>query len=157
MAQLGRSDGLVIESRSAWTHSANKTKTPDFSAFNFVSALEPKCIADTQFSPRKCATRAPSPCQPVHTISQFLCTGSGKPFLSVVSTQRWVFFGCNHLILASYALRLWLIAQVCDLQVGDLFILLETPHLYVNYILGSTAALQLTVTFSLPNMRSIKS
>jgi thymidylate synthase len=86
---------------------------------------------------------------PCHLLFQFY-VAEGK--LSCMMTQRSadVFLGLPFNI-ASYALLTHMIAQVCDLKVGELIISLGDTHLYQNHF--EQARLQLTRTHrALPSL-----
>lgn len=88
----------------------------------------------TGWNPKEADQVALPPC---HTLFQFYVskTQSGTPALSCQLYQRSgdTFLGVPFNI-ASYALLTHMIAQVCDLQVGDFVHTLGDTHLYLNHL-----------------------
>jgi thymidylate synthase len=77
---------------------------------------------------------------PCHVMSQFY-VADGKLSCQMYQRSADVFLGVPFNI-ASYALLLMMIAQVCDLQPGDFVHTLGDTHLYLNHL--EQARLQLT-------------
>ena len=77
---------------------------------------------------------------PCHTLCQFY-VADGKLSLQLYQRSADVFLGVPFNI-ASYALLTAMVAQVCDLEVGDFVHTLGDAHLYVNHL--EQARLQLT-------------
>jgi thymidylate synthase len=87
---------------------------------------------------------------PCHVLFQFY-VAQGRLSCQLYQRSADVFLGVPFNI-ASYALLTLMIAQVCDLQPGDLVHTLGDTHLYLNHI--DQARLQISrESFSLPQMR----
>jgi thymidylate synthase len=139
-------DGLVIDQISELIQQIKQN--PD-SRRLIVSAWNPSVLPDTQFSPKENAQQGRQALPPCHTMFQFYVL-NGKLSCQLYQRSGDVFLGVPFNI-ASYALLTMMIAQVCDLQVGDFIHTFGDAHLYVNHL--EQAALQLTrQPFPLPNM-----
>jgi len=93
---------------------------------------------------------------PCHTMFQFYVTPAASGHRARLSCQLYqrsadIFLGVPFNI-ASYALLTMMVAQICDLEPGDLVHTLGDAHLYVNHL--DQARLQLTrEPFPLPQMK----
>jgi len=70
---------------------------------------------------------------PCHVLSQFYVSGDKKLSCHMYQRSQDVFLGApfNY---ASYALLTHMIAQVCDLQVGELVVSTGDTHIYQNHV-----------------------
>lgn len=69
---------------------------------------------------------------PCHILAQFYVSNSGKLSCHMYQRSVDVFLGLPFNI-ASYALLTHMIAQVCDIQVGELVISTGDTHIYLNH------------------------
>ncbi|WAJ69901.1 thymidylate synthase [Catenovulum adriaticum] len=106
-------------------------KTPD-SRRLIISAWNPTVLPDTQFSPKENAEQGKQALPPCHTLFQFY-VADGKLSCQLYQRSADIFLGVPFNI-ASYALFTMMIAQVCDLEVGDFVHTLGDAHLYSNHI-----------------------
>jgi thymidylate synthase len=114
-----------------------------------VSAWNPAVLPDTSFSPKENALNGRQALPPCHTMFQFYVL-EGKLSCQLYQRSGDIFLGVPFNI-ASYALLTMMLAQVCDLQLGDFIHTLGDAHLYVNHL--EQAKLQLTrQPYSLPKM-----
>lgn len=128
----------------------NEIKTNPDSRRLIVSGWNPSVLPDTKFSPKENAAMGKQALPPCHTLFQFYVL-NGK--LSCQLYQRSVdtLQGCPFNI-ASYALLTMMIAQVCDLEVGDFVHTLGDAHIYSNHM--EQVDLQLSrKPFPLPQMK----
>jgi thymidylate synthase len=70
---------------------------------------------------------------PCHMMSQFYVSSSGKLSCQMYQRSADMFLGVPFNI-ASYALFTHMIAQVCDLDLGELVIVLGDAHIYLNHL-----------------------
>ena len=87
---------------------------------------------------------------PCHTLFQFY-VADGKLSCQLYQRSADIFLGVPFNI-ASYALLTMMIAQVCDLEVGDFVHTLGDAHLYSNHLEQTDRQLA-REPFSLPKMR----
>ena len=139
-------DGQVIDQISELVE---QIKTNPDSRRLIVSAWNPAVLPDTSFSPKENAQQGRQALPPCHTMFQFYVL-EGKLSCQLYQRSGDIFLGVPFNI-ASYALLTMMIAQVCDLQLGDFIHTLGDAHLYVNHL--EQANLQLArQPYPLPNM-----
>jgi thymidylate synthase len=139
-------DGQVIDQIGQLIE---QIKTNPDSRRLIVSAWNPAVLPDTQFSPKENAAQGKQALPPCHTMFQFYVL-EGKLSCQLYQRSGDIFLGVPFNI-ASYALLTMMIAQVCNLQLGDFIHTLGDAHLYTNHI--EQAKLQLSrQPFPLPQM-----
>ena len=139
-------DGQVIDQISELVE---QIKTNPDSRRLIVSAWDPAVLPDTSFSPKENAQQGRQALPPCHTMFQFYVL-EGKLSCQLYQRSGDIFLGVPFNI-ASYALLTMMLAQVCDLQLGDFIHTLGDAHLYVNHL--EQAKLQLTrLPYALPKM-----
>jgi thymidylate synthase len=140
-------DGQVIDQISQLVE---QIKTNPDSRRLIVSAWNPAVLPDTCFSPKENAEQGRQALPPCHTMFQFYVL-EGKLSCQLYQRSGDIFLGVPFNI-ASYALLTMMLAQVCDLQLGDFIHTLGDAHLYVNHL--DQANLQLTrQPYPLPKMK----
>lgn len=122
-------DGSTIDQISAVIESIKNN--PD-SRRHIVSGWNPADLPDESVSPQDNVRNGKAALPPCHTMFQFY-VANGK--LSCQLYQR----SCDHVLgcpfnIASYALLTHLIAQQCDLDVGDFIHSFGDVHLYNDHI-----------------------
>ena len=122
-------DGQVIDQISELVE---QIKTNPDSRRLIVSAWDPAVLPDTTFSPKENAEQGRQALPPCHTMFQFYVL-EGKLSCQLYQRSADIFLGVPFNI-ASYALLTMMLAQVCDLQVGDFIHTLGDAHLYVNHL-----------------------
>jgi len=139
-------DGQVIDQISELIE---QIKTNPDSRRLIVSAWNPTVLPDTSYSPKENAQQGRQALPPCHTMFQFYVL-EGKLSCQLYQRSGDIFLGVPFNI-ASYALLTMMLAQVCELQLGDFIHTLGDAHLYVNHL--EQAKLQLTrEPYPLPKM-----
>ncbi|MBL4630758.1 MAG: thymidylate synthase [Paraglaciecola sp.] len=139
-------DGQVIDQISDLVE---QIKTNPDSRRLIVSAWNPAVLPDTSISPKENAQQGKQALPPCHAMFQFYVL-EGRLSCQLYQRSGDVFLGVPFNI-ASYALLTMMLAQVCDLKLGDFIHTLGDAHLYVNHL--EQAKLQLTRQFyPLPKM-----
>jgi thymidylate synthase len=140
-------DGQVIDQISELI--AQIKHNPD-SRRLIVSAWNPSVLPDTMYSPKENAAKGRQALPPCHTMFQFYVL-NGKLSCQLYQRSGDIFLGVPFNI-ASYALLTMMVAQVCDLQVGDFIHTFGDAHLYSNHL--EQAKLQLSrEPYPLPHMQ----
>jgi thymidylate synthase len=139
-------DGQFIDQISELVE---QIKTNPDSRRLIVSAWNPAVLPDTSFSPKENAQQGKQALPPCHTMFQFYVL-EGKLSCQLYQRSGDIFLGVPFNI-ASYALLTIMLAQICDLQLGDFIHTLGDAHLYTNHL--EQARLQLTrQPYPLPKM-----
>jgi thymidylate synthase len=115
-----------------------------------VSAWNPSVLPDAQLSPKENAAKGQQALPPCHTLFQFYVV-DGKLSCQLYQRSGDVFLGVPFNI-ASYALFTMMVAQVCDLQVGEFIHTFGDAHLYVNHLEQAKEQLS-RQPFTLPKMQ----
>ncbi len=97
-----------------------------------VSAWNPADLPDASVSPKENAENNRQALPPCHTLFQFYVI-DGKLSCQLYQRSADVFLGVPFNI-ASYALLTMMVAQVCDLELGDFVHTLGDAHLYLNHL-----------------------
>jgi len=107
-------------------------KTKPNSRRIIVSAWNVADLPDESISPQENVKAGKMALAPCHTFFQFY-VADGKLSCQLYQRSADIFLGVPFNI-ASYALLTMMIAQVCDLEVGDFIHTLGDAHLYTNHL-----------------------
>jgi thymidylate synthase len=122
-------DGQVIDQISELVE---QIKTNPDSRRLIISAWNPAVLPDTDYSPAENAAMGKQALPPCHTLFQFYVL-DGKLSCQLYQRSADIFLGVPFNI-ASYALLTMMLAQVCDLEVGDFVHTFGDAHLYLNHM-----------------------
>ncbi len=99
---------------------------------HIITAWNPALLPDTSISPDANAEIGKQALPPCHTLFQFYVL-NGKLSCQLYQRSADIFLGVPFNI-ASYALFTMMIAQVCDLELGDFVHTFGDAHLYLNHL-----------------------
>jgi len=123
------SNGETIDQLAQLIHDL---KTNPDSRRHIITAWNPALLPDTSISPSDNAAIGKQALPPCHTLFQFYVL-NGKLSCQLYQRSADIFLGVPFNI-ASYALFTMMIAQVCDLELGDFVHTFGDAHLYSNHI-----------------------
>jgi len=106
-------------------------KTNPDSRRHIITAWNPALLPDTSISPDVNAALGKQALPPCHTLFQFYVL-NGKLSCQLYQRSADIFLGVPFNI-ASYALFTMMIAQVCDLELGEFIHTFGDAHLYSNH------------------------
>lgn len=109
----------------------NEIKTNPTSRRLIVSAWNPAVLPDVTYSPKENAAKGKQALPPCHCLFQFYVQ-DGKLSCQLYQRSADIFLGVPFNI-ASYALLTHMIAQVCDLEVGEFIHTFGDVHIYNNH------------------------
>ncbi len=115
-----------------------------------LSAWNPALLPDEGISPQENVAAGKMALPPCHTLFQFYVS-EGKLSCQLYQRSADVFLGVPFNI-ASYALLTMMVAQVCNLKLGDFVHTFGDAHLYLNHMEQVETQLA-REPFSLPQMR----
>ena len=107
-------------------------KTNPDSRRHIITAWNPALLPDTSISPSENAALGKQALPPCHTLFQFYVL-DGKLSCQLYQRSADIFLGVPFNI-ASYALFTMMIAQVCNLELGDFVHTFGDAHLYLNHM-----------------------
>ncbi|MCL6270391.1 thymidylate synthase [Sansalvadorimonas sp. 2012CJ34-2] len=110
----------------------NEIKTNPDSRRLVISAWNPTVLPDVKHKPSENAAMGRQALPPCHCLFQFYVLG-GKLSCQLYQRSADIFLGVPFNI-ASYALLTMMIAQVCDLELGDFVHTFGDAHLYSNHM-----------------------
>ncbi len=110
----------------------NEIKTNPDSRRLVISAWNPTVLPDVTHSPSENAAMGKQALPPCHCLFQFYVL-NGKLSCQLYQRSADIFLGVPFNI-ASYALLTMMIAQVCDLELGDFVHTFGDAHLYSNHL-----------------------
>jgi len=99
---------------------------------HIITAWNPAVLPDPKISPQENAEQGKQALPPCHTLFQFYVL-DGKLSCQLYQRSADIFLGVPFNI-ASYALFTMMIAQVCDLDLGDFVHTFGDAHLYLNHL-----------------------
>jgi thymidylate synthase len=123
------SNGNTIDQLSQLIHDL---KTNPDSRRHIITAWNPALLPDTSISPKENAAAGKQALPPCHTLFQFYVL-NGKLSCQLYQRSADIFLGVPFNI-ASYALFTMMVAQVCDLELGDFVHTFGDAHLYLNHL-----------------------
>ncbi|GAB2685588.1 thymidylate synthase [Aliiglaciecola sp. 3_MG-2023] len=140
-------DGTVVDQLSELLEQIKHN--PD-SRRLLLSAWNPTVLPDSKLSPKENAKQGKQALPPCHTMFQFYVIDN-KLSCQLYQRSGDIFLGVPFNI-ASYALLTMMVAQVCDLELGDFIHTFGDAHLYTNHL--EQAKLQLSrEPLALPKMK----
>lgn len=98
-----------------------------------VSAWNPEVLPDVSLSPDQNAAQGKMALPPCHCLFQFYVSSDNKLSCQLYQRSADVFLGVPFNI-ASYSLLTHMVAQVCNLEVGDFVHTFGDVHLYSNHM-----------------------
>lgn len=114
------------------TQLINDLKTNPDSRRHIITAWNPAVLPDTSVSPNENAENGKQALPPCHTLFQFYVL-NGKLSCQLYQRSADIFLGVPFNI-ASYSLFTMMIAQVCDLELGEFIHTFGDAHLYLNHL-----------------------
>ncbi len=141
------SDGQTVDQITQLIH---EIKTNPTSRRLVVSAWNPTVLPDPAYSPQQNAAQGHQALPPCHCLFQFYIENN-KLSCQLYQRSADIFLGVPFNI-ASYSLLTMMIAQVCDLQLGEFIHTLGDVHLYANHIDQAKQQLK-RKPFPLPSMQ----